>query len=289
MTEWWNVPTWRGQQLKLQHWNLPDATAPLRWKKPRVVLLSDFFRPGWNGWTDEDRDRVFAVMTLCPQHLFVLPTFFAENAKNYIINDPRDAINAEAGLLMHWDDMPSDPVWPLRNLWLGIHVKTQAEADEIVHKILAIPAALRFVHITPRESIRLDNVGGRWVDCHNALTGEWEDDLDDVGSSTLNKWTNKLDWVIVEGGADPMHPDWVRSLRDQCAGAGVPFNFAGWGKLLPWGDWVTDEDAQATKQIIIVRHSNSSEITRYLFMGDQRRSGRLLDGVEHNAFPEGLE
>jgi len=29
-----------------------------------------------------------------------------------------------------------------------------------------------------------------------------------------------------------MHPDWARSLRDQCASAGVPFHFKQWGEWL---------------------------------------------------------
>ena len=44
---------------------------------------------------------------------------------------------------------------------------------------------------------------------------------------------NNIDWVIVGGesghGARPMHADWARSLRDQCAVAGVPFLFKQWG------------------------------------------------------------
>ena len=53
---------------------------------------------------------------------------------------------------------------------------------------------------------------------------------DDVGSP-------KLDWVIAGGesgpGARPSHPDWYRSLRDECAAAGVPFLFKQWGEWLP--------------------------------------------------------
>ncbi len=37
----------------------------------------------------------------------------------------------------------------------------------------------------------------------------------------------KVDWVIVSGESGsnprPMNPDWARTLRDQCAAAGVPF------------------------------------------------------------------
>ncbi len=46
-----------------------------------------------------------------------------------------------------------------------------------------------------------------------------------------------IDWVIVGGEsgrhARPMHPDWVLSIRDQCAAAGVPFFFKQWGEFLP--------------------------------------------------------
>jgi protein gp37 len=43
----------------------------------------------------------------------------------------------------------------------------------------------------------------------------------------------RIHWVIAGGesgpGARPMHPDWVRSIRDQCVAAGVPFFFKQWG------------------------------------------------------------
>ncbi len=46
-----------------------------------------------------------------------------------------------------------------------------------------------------------------------------------------------VDWVIVGGesghGARPLHPDWARSLRDQCTAAGVPFLFKQHGEWLP--------------------------------------------------------
>jgi protein gp37 len=48
---------------------------------------------------------------------------------------------------------------------------------------------------------------------------------------------SKINWVIVGGesgpGARPVHPDWVRSIRDQCVAAGVPFFFKQWGEWSP--------------------------------------------------------
>lgn len=47
----------------------------------------------------------------------------------------------------------------------------------------------------------------------------------------------RLDWVVVGGesgpAARPMHPYWARSLRDQCAAAGMPFFFKQWGEFIP--------------------------------------------------------
>ena len=119
--------------------------------------------------------------------------------------------------------------WPPPNIWLGVTAENQARADERVSELLKIPpAAVRYVSLEPllgpvdltavRDPkrfpgcLRLDVLSGREIH---------EDDG--------YKWTSggSLDWVIVGGetgpGARPMNPDWARSIRDQCAEAGVPF------------------------------------------------------------------
>jgi protein gp37 len=53
--------------------------------------------------------------------------------------------------------------------------------------------------------------------------------LEDLGPVDLSG----IGWVILGGesgpGARPMEADWVRSIRDQCSAAGVPFFFKQWG------------------------------------------------------------
>lgn len=55
-----------------------------------------------------------------------------------------------------------------------------------------------------------------------------------------------IDWVIVggESGPDarPMHPDWVRDVRDRCVAAGVPF------LLKQWGEWAPRSDAAGRRR-----------------------------------------
>ena len=65
---------------------------------------------------------------------------------------------------------------------------------------------------------------------------------------------NGIHWIIVGGesgpGARPMHPDWVRQIRNHCVDRRVPFFFKQWGGLRP------------------------------------KSGGRLLDGEEWNEWPD---
>ena len=54
---------------------------------------------------------------------------------------------------------------------------------------------------------------------------------------TLTDHLTHIEWVIVGGESGrrsqpirPMHPDWVRDIRDQCQAARVPFFFKQWGE-----------------------------------------------------------
>ena len=97
---------------------------------------------------------------------------------------------------------------PLPNLHLGVTVCNQIEKHKI-DTLRQIPAAVRFISIEP---------------C-----------LADMGELDLTG----IHQVILGGesgpGARPMHPDWARSVRDQCKAAGVPFFFKQWGEWLPLG------------------------------------------------------
>jgi hypothetical protein len=90
-----------------------------------------------------------------------------------------------------------------------------------------------------------------------------------------------IDWVICGGesghGARPMHPDWARSLRDQCKAAGVPFFFK------QWGDWWPMSRTDGIHEFPFGSYNVDS---RFGFIKrGKRAAGRLLDGVEHSEFP----
>jgi len=103
-------------------------------------------------------------------------------------------------------------------------------------------------------------------------------------------WLRHLDWVIVGGesgsNARPIHPDWVRLLRDRCAATEVPFLFK------QWGEWAPSRFGEE-RRLININPDGSWEPSVGLLTVQQRlmakvgkkRAGRLLDGVEHNGFP----
>lgn len=133
------------------------------------------------------------------------------------------------------------------NVWLGATIVNQEEADRDIPKLLAVPAAKRFLSMEPL--LGPVDIG---LLCEN-----WSDDIvmdPETGARECCKACdftgigNDIDWVIVGGesgpGARPMHPDWARSLRDQCEAAGVPYLFK------QWGEWTPGENVERQRGVI---------------------------------------
>lgn len=208
-----------------------------------------------------------------PQHTFILLTKRPQRM-NKFISLTRET-NTDCGL------------WPLPNLWLGVTVCNQAEADEKIPVLLQTPAAVRFVSVEPcLGPVDLGHLS--WTDIigstaeKNALTGKtWIQG--NCGESSQTLQGNRLGWVICGGetgpGARPMHPDWVRSLRDQCQGARVPFFFKS------WGEWAPNCLCGAKSPHPIIQRPTPGHVG-CMFKCGKRRAGRLIDGREWNEVPE---
>lgn len=182
--------------------------------------------------------------------------------------------------------------WPWSNVWLGITVVTQEEADRDIPKLLATPARIRFLSCEPLLGpISLRKVTVRdhgWYDC---LAGYRE--CSDWGGRE-----NLIDWVIAGGEsssrARPMHPDWARSLRDQCVRAGVPFHFKQWGEWMPRGPeelgYPLVDGVPCVR--LTDRGQNGQDLGAacdnqvWMQRAGKKRSGRLLDGRTWDQFPE---
>jgi protein gp37 len=91
--------------------------------------------------------------------------------------------------------------------------------------------------------------------------------LEDLGTLDLDG----IHWVIVGGesgnGARPMHPDWARSIRDQCVEAKVPFFFKQWGS---WGPMTSD----GSYRLQDVALSNEQESKDWIYLEDLEEDRR---------------
>lgn len=222
---------------------------PTRWRKQRAIMC-----PSMGDLFHEDvpvgfiRD-VLGIMDRCLQHTFIVLTKRPERAREVLAN---------------WTKMP--------NVVLGVSCSTQAEADHAIPILLDTPANRRIVSLEPLVGpvdlmpVRLEGHLTIYKKCtlcvgYNCSLYPKPENPPCIGKA--------LDGVIVGGetgpGARPMHPDWVRSLRDQCEAAGVPFFFKQWGTGLK-------------KESFPVRFYATTAGWRSL----AQNGGRLLDGRTHD-------
>ena len=159
------------------------------------------------------------------------------------------------------------------NVWLGATIVNQSEADRDIQKLLNVPARVRFLSMEPL----LESVDLR---LQRRATESDRQDMDGYCSHITTAAGAGLHWVIVGGesgpGARPMSPDWSRSLRDQCAAAGVPFLFKQWGEWLPM---------LGQAEGVTVREKTTTSDGWIMGRVGKHAAGRLLDGVQHDGYP----
>jgi protein gp37 len=273
---------------------------------------------------DEWIDRCLAAMALTPQHTHMLLTKRPDRMRDYMsIPCRRERVQAAgermrpSRLPRHWYhvadwSMRLNP-WPLPNVWLGVSCENQQTADERIPLLLQMPAAVRFISAEPllgpirlvqQEPPRLADGRVCWPPMQPQPSTYWlahKDWPDDC--EYWQAKTNGLSWVIAGGesgpGARPMHPDWARSLRDQCTSGGVSFFFKQWGEWTP----VYDRDRDDPDWQRCPEAKDNSE--RYVnlagghgFHGDRvvfcrrvgkKAAGRQLDGAIWDQFPAARE
>jgi len=190
---------------------------PLHWRKPRriaVGLMGDLFHPNL---PDDARDRVFAVMALCPQHRFLVLTKRAREMREYFASGEAELLTRYGNV---WDGMERGGIsvghctalsdWPLPNVHLGISASTQAELDERAEWLRKTPAAVSWVSLEPL----LEK-----VDTWQYLGGKRNPIGEAFGA-------RGLDWVVVGGetgpGARPCDLAWIRGALRDAQAAGVP-------------------------------------------------------------------
>lgn len=278
--------TLRPERLKL----------PMTWRTPRRIFLdsmSDLFH---QDIPDTYIARVFAVMALTPRHTYQLLTKRHARMKALLSRATFWHDVAQEGR-EHFARCQED--WlavgamlggePLPNLWLGVSVEDQKWADIRVPALLGTPAAVRFLSCEPllgpvtlkRAVITMGSERG------HGLTASYVH-----ADGCCERGLHGIDWVIAGGEsgprARPMHPQWARHLRDQCAWAGVPYF------LKQWGEFAPEDHGHDRGRVALIdtqgRNWTERETTAPHDAVRMRRvgkaqAGRLLDGRHHDASP----
>jgi len=228
--------------------------------------------------------RVLAVIRSNPQHTFIVLTKRAKDL--YFLNYIAKSSDVE------YQALP--------NLWLGVSVENQSAADERIPLLLQTPATLRFVSVEPMlEGINLS----KYMFSSKPVTGSLFNNPITTSVREIAEISGlaSLDWVICGGesgtNARPLHPDWVRSLRDQCASARLPFFFKQWGQWEPFYDRDVDDPDWRNIPAEI-----PGKVCRINIVGGQGFHGKrivyfrkskiehlpLLDGERWNQFPKNV-
>jgi protein gp37 len=272
-----------------------DLNYPLEIKKPSMFFvnsMSDLFHADVPFVFIDD---VFATMDACSPNPSHLPIIRAGKING---NHTFQVLTKRADRMLEYYNWKKAGngfqfnTWPLPNVWQGVSVEDQERADERIPLLLQVPATVRFLSCEPLIGpIDLTEI-------------KLPHDIDDRGFS-VNCLTShddehffnhhpQIHWVIAGGesgnkkGVRPMHPNWVRSLRDQCATANVPFLFKQWGEWAPFyklghqpkSKWVREEDGKTFADL-----KGYEGYFQRMYPVGKAKSGNLLDGKQHLEFP----
>ena len=201
---------------------------PLRWRKPRRVLVCSMGDLFHKDVLDQYIATVFGVMASCPRHTFLI-------------------ITKRPGRMRRWMQRAAGyPPHEFANIWLGVSASTQADIETVVPDLLATPAAMRYLNLEPLlERVDLRDAVDRcsWYCDHG------DGNADHGGRPVGHIPERGVDWVIVgaESGPKrrPMEIDWARSVVAQCRIVGVPV----FVKQLDLGGCVSKEPAEWPKDL----------------------------------------
>jgi protein gp37 len=216
---------------------------PLHTKKPTVFAV-------WNDLFHKDVPDVFihnalGVMANAQHHTYLILTKRAERMGVFFKGWFNGQVKAQ---------FPD-------HIWFGVTAENQAMADERIPHLLQVPGR-RFLSLEPMLGP---------INLFDSVEGVF-------GSLTCPPRQGNIHAVLLGGEsgskARPLYPAWVRSVRDQCAAAGVPFNFKQWGEFVPCG--MVEDETKYQNEII--------DGTIMCRVG-KKKAGRTLDGVVHDELP----
>jgi len=263
-----HLPAYQGRAFTDVECHPKRLDQPLIWRRPRRIFvnsMSDLFHPAV---PFEFIEQVHEVIRESERHTFQILTkrpgrmleFWKWRKEVYLANAYTST--------------------PPRNAWYGVSVEDQATADERIQLLLQTPAAVRWISAEPLLGpVRV----GQYLSRTNMPGLSMPGFVDSLPG---------IDWVVAGGEsgpkARPSHPDWFRSLRDQCKAAGVPFLFKQWGEWSPQADTLLNGKIDAI--LIDKAHTYYGTAAGFcpaegMFRFGKKAAGRHLDGMLHDEYP----
>lgn len=287
-----NTCGWRGRHIHLKHVDgrhyCPSCGGP-DWQPARQRV----FCASMGDWLDLDPPidefvRLMETVRVTPELDWLLLSKRIGNLRKRLEEALARVVETEGSdsQLAQWLES-----WmlctPPTNVWLGATVIDQEEFDRDVPKLILAPARVRFVSIEPMLG-RIDLGLMRYTTTRERFGN----------GLMLQTRRRAIDWVIAGGEsgphARPLHPEWPRDLRDQCAEAGVPFHFK------QWGEWAATSSRAASLSALpgnlcrvqspgspdhyVAISSDGLDATTILRIG-RDIAGRTIGGYVHAAFP----
>lgn len=223
---------------------------PLHWRRSRRIFVNSMSDMFHEALPFSQIDRIFTVMAAADWHTYLILTKRSDRLLEYVRSGRHDDGYGPDRADYHLDQA----------IWLGVSVENKLALSRI-DALRQVPAEVRFLSIEPL--------------------------LEDLGVIDLTG----IHLVIVGGesgpGARPMHPGWVRSIRDQCIATGTPFFFK------QWGNWTPDNTNAKKKLRLTFQGLNGSNLANcveddaqvWMSHVGKGAAGRLLDGREWNEMP----
>lgn len=293
MEQYQRVTTFKGtigcDKLKYEGWSgttyyVPsELEKPFKWKKPRTIFISsmgDLFHESVPfGWVD----NLLCCAGMNQQHTFILLTKRAVRMAEYFKSATGSGYK------------------PLKNVFIGVSVEDQITADARIPVLLQMPAAKRFISLEPMIGpVDLS----RYYLADKLNNGRYP--FPYLEEKNRTKWVDLLDGVILGGEsgpkARPLHPEWVRTVRDQCAAAGIPFMFKQWGEWAPYDGASPDviDDPEISRFLTMEWDNDAWRDVGYPMWCDfqdtidsdqctarvgRKAAGNMLDGRTHTDLP----
>jgi protein gp37 len=177
---------------------------PLHWREPSrigVQFMGDLFHERVHL---DFIQGLFEIIDLCSHHTFFILTKRPTEMKSFFQQWAENKFDLLAG-----KGSKIGIKWPISNLFLGVTVCNQEEADKKIPILLSIPGFKKWVSYEPALEP---------IDLRPAF---------EQAVMTVNCDTPGLSWIVAGSesgpGARTAYNNWFREMLDQARALGVPF------------------------------------------------------------------